>query len=143
MSRAARDAAFSGAYWAGMLGHGWAPPEDTGLQDDSRSGYLAGLVQAEKLGRRRAESALRRERPVVIRPRIVRSPLTPVQVQAIRERYATGEVTQAVLAAAFGVTEVTISTIVRGLHWATAGGPISSKQAPGPRPKPREKTGAA
>lgn len=53
--------------------------------------------------------------------------LTDVQVVAIRERRAAGA-RQKDLAEQFGVTEGTISMIVRGIRWPNIGGPIQAER---------------
>lgn len=44
--------------------------------------------------------------------------LDPIQVDEIRSRYVRGQVRQADLAADYGVTQETISSIVRGASWS-------------------------
>ena len=53
-----------------------------------------------------------------------RAKITEAQVVEIRERYAAGGVTQKVLAAEYGVTQVLIGQIIRGVGWTHVGGPI-------------------
>lgn len=53
--------------------------------------------------------------------------LTDIQVLEIRELYALGGVTQAQLAAKFGVKPITIHPIVTGRTWTHVGGPITHK----------------
>lgn len=63
------------------------------------------------------------------------SALSPDQVVELRSRYAAGERTPA-LAGEYGISSASISLIVRGLHWASAGGPLTtSRPIPG-RPSP-------
>lgn len=52
--------------------------------------------------------------------------LAPADVVLMRERRQAGA-PQKLLAEQFGVSEAYVSTIVRGLTWADAGGPIQSK----------------
>lgn len=49
--------------------------------------------------------------------------LTEEQVVEIRQRYAAGE-SQPALCVEFGVAEGTVSRVVRGVSWKSAGGPI-------------------
>jgi len=54
--------------------------------------------------------------------------LTEAKVHAMRERWASGGVTQTRLAKAFGVSQALVAKIVCGEAWAHAGGPITPKR---------------
>lgn len=56
-----------------------------------------------------------------------RSVLTKDQIVGVRRRYAANEAYQRELAEEYGVTQATISSIVRGDRWPQAGGPIVKK----------------
>lgn len=49
--------------------------------------------------------------------------LTTIKVVQLREKYATGDYTQTELAAEFGISQPTLTKIVRGQIWKWVGGP--------------------
>jgi len=61
-----------------------------------------------------------------------RAKLTATDVLAIRERYATGEMTQKALAQEYAVGPTLIWSIVHGVIWKHVGGPCSARS---PRPR--------
>lgn len=66
------------------------------------------------------------------------SPLNAAMVTELRERYAAGE-SASELAAEFGVSQPSISMIVRGLRWPNAGGPLTHGRRLGSPSPAREK----
>jgi hypothetical protein len=59
----------------------------------------------------------------------IRGPLTPEQVIAAREEYATGDITQQALADKFGTSASTMNALVRGLSYRHVGGPIVESES--------------
>lgn len=57
--------------------------------------------------------------------------LTSADVVRIRELYAARLAGSTTLARRFGIPESSVSRIVRGLSWKTAGGPLSARRGPG------------
>lgn len=89
-----------------------------------------------------------RHEAMVDRRRMGARALSEAQVTEIREKYATGEYSQAQLAAAYGVVPSNISVIVRGLtfgHLPTVGDPEAvaraRHQAQVRRPRPARRLG--
>lgn len=67
--------------------------------------------------------------------------LTTEQVEAIRERYAAGGVTQRQLADQHGVSQPTMHHLLTGRLYADAPGPIAPRQkAPPARARPTRRT---
>lgn len=71
-----------------------------------------------------AEMAARGRRTSLTCERSSSAKVTRADVLSIRESYAAGGVTQRDLAAQFGMSQLNISRIVRGVTWKEAGGPL-------------------
>lgn len=88
------------------------------MQDAKRKGRLCSGSRRSDLNRHayRLNPSLR-DRTKHIREANGRAKLTSEKVAKIRKMYASGAYTQRVLGDLFGVTQVQISTIVRGKQW--------------------------
>lgn len=76
---------------------------------------------------------LERPRRPTARPVRPRKPprFTDEQIIRVRQRYAAGGVTQAVLAAELGITRQACGRIIRGLRWAHVIDPTTHTKSPG------------
>jgi DNA-binding CsgD family transcriptional regulator len=101
-----------------------------GLGKDSTSTFVS---------RERRKYAARGEAfPIPERPGRGTAHLTDAQVMAIRMRYAQGGVTDLDLAMQYGISRKTISSLLSGMSYPNAGGPIRPKKANKPGKATRE-----